>query len=90
VVAGELASATFLYLGQRAVVGNLSSAEISFHAAFAPRPTVVLAGLTLLIIAEIFREGIKMRADLETAREIQTSLVAAESSLRARSLPLSS
>jgi sigma-B regulation protein RsbU (phosphoserine phosphatase) len=39
---------------------------------------VVVAGLTLLILAEIFREGIKMRTDLETAREIQTSLVAAE------------
>jgi sigma-B regulation protein RsbU (phosphoserine phosphatase) len=58
----------------------LSSAEISFHAAFAPRPPVVLAGLALLILAEIFREGIKMRADLETAREIQISLVAAEAS----------
>ena len=80
VVAGELALAAFQYLGQRAVAGNLSSAEISFHAAFAPRLTVLLAGLTLLIVAEIFREGIKMRADLETAREIQTSLVAAESS----------
>jgi len=36
----------------------VSSAEISFHAAFAPRPTVVLAGLTLLIVVEIFLEGI--------------------------------
>ena len=40
----------------------------------------MLAGLALLIVAEIFREGVKMRADLETAREIQTSLVAAEAS----------
>ena len=80
VMAGELVVATFQYLGQRAVAGGLSSAEISFHASFAPRPAVVLAGLALLIVAEIFREGIKMRADLETAREIQTSLVAAEAS----------
>ena len=80
VVAGELASAAFQYLGQRALTGGLSSAEISFHAAFAPRFPVMLAGLALLIVAEIFREGIKMRADLETAREIQTSLVAAEAS----------
>jgi serine phosphatase RsbU (regulator of sigma subunit) len=80
VMAGELASAAFQYLGQRAVTGGLSSAEISFHAAFAPRASVVLAGLALLIVAEIFREGVKMRADLETAREIQTSLVAAEAS----------
>jgi serine phosphatase RsbU (regulator of sigma subunit) len=80
VMAGELAWATFQYLGQRAVAGGLSSAEISFHAAFAPRLSVVLAGLALLIVAEIFREGVKMRADLETAREIQTSLVAAEAS----------
>ena len=80
VVAGELAWAAFQYLGQRAVIGALSSAQISFHAVFAPRPSVVLAGLALLIVAEIFREGIKMRADLETAREIQTSLVAAEAS----------
>ena len=80
VMAGELAWAALQYLGQRAVAAALSSAEISFHAAFAPRPSVVLAGLALLIVAEIFREGIKMRADLETAREIQTSLVAAEAS----------
>ena len=37
VVAGELAWAAFQYLGQRASTGGLSSAEISFHAAFAPR-----------------------------------------------------
>jgi serine phosphatase RsbU (regulator of sigma subunit) len=80
VVAGELAWAAFQYLGQRVVAGGLSSPEISFHAAFAPRPTVVLAGLALLIVAEIFREGIKMRADLEIAHELQTSLVADESS----------
>ena len=78
VVAGELAWAAFQYLGQWAVSGTLSSAEISFHASYAPRLFVVVAGLTLLILAEIFREGIKMRTDLETAREIQTSLVAAE------------
>ncbi len=36
VVAGELAWAAFQYLGQRAVTGGLSSAEISFRAAFAP------------------------------------------------------
>ncbi len=80
VVAGELVWAALQYLGQRAVAGALSSAQISFQAAFAPRASVVLAGLALLIVAEIFREGIKMRADLETAREIQTSLVAAEAS----------
>jgi serine phosphatase RsbU (regulator of sigma subunit) len=80
VIVGELAWAALQYLGQRAVAATLSSAEISFHAAFAPRLTVVLAGLALLIVAEIFREGIKMRADLETAREIQTSLVASEES----------
>ncbi len=80
VVAGELAWAAFQYLSQRVVTGGLSSAEISFHAAFAPRLSVILAGLSLLIVAEIFREGVKMRADLETAREIQTSLVAAEAS----------
>jgi serine phosphatase RsbU (regulator of sigma subunit) len=80
VMAGELAWAALQYLGQRAVAATLSSAEISFHAAFAPRLPVILAGLALLIVAEIFREGIKMRADLETARTIQTSLVAAEAS----------
>ena len=48
VVAGELAWAAFQYLGQRAVAGRLSSAEISFYAVFAPRPAVVLAGLALL------------------------------------------
>jgi hypothetical protein len=82
IVVGELTLAAFQYLGQRAVRGALSSTEISFQASYAPRPSVVLAGLGLLIVAEIFREGIKMRADLETAREIQMSLVAAEASCR--------
>jgi serine phosphatase RsbU (regulator of sigma subunit) len=80
VMAGELVWAALQYLGQQAVAGGLSSAEISFHPAFSPRLVVVLFGLALLIVAEIFREGIKMRADLETARDIQTSLVAAEAS----------
>jgi serine phosphatase RsbU (regulator of sigma subunit) len=80
VIAGELAAAVLQYLGQRGVAVTLSSAEISFHAAFTPRLSVILVGLALLVVAEVFREGIKMRADLETAREIQTSLVAAEAS----------
>ena len=80
VVVGELAWAALQYLGQRAIVRAFSSAEISFRAAFTPRLSVLLAGLALLIIAEVFREGIKMRADLETARDIQTSLVAADAS----------
>ena len=80
VIAGEFASAALQYLGQRRIADTLSSAQISFHAAFTPRLSVILAGLVLLIVAEIFREGIKMRADLETAREIQTSLVADEAS----------
>ena len=80
VVGGELAWATLQFLVQRAVAERLSSAQITFHAVFAPRASLVLAGLALLIVAEIFREGIKMRVDLETARKIQTSLVAAEAS----------
>ncbi len=80
VMGGELAWATLQYLIQRAVAERLSSGQITFHAVFAPRASLVLAGLALLIVAQIFREGIKMRADLETARKIQTSLVAAEAS----------
>lgn len=80
VVAGELVWAAFQYFGQRALADGLESQEIALQAAFTPRFAVMLAGLVLLIVAEIFREGVKMRADLETAREIQTSLVAAETS----------
>ncbi len=80
VVVGELALAAIQYFGQRAITRGLSSAELSFHASFAPRPAVILAGLILMIVAEVFREGTKMRADLETARSIQTSLVAAQES----------
>lgn len=80
VVAGELLWAAFEFVGQRALTDGLTSAQLSFHPSFSPRLSVVLAGLALLIVAEIFREGVKMRADLETAREIQTSLVAAETS----------
>jgi serine phosphatase RsbU (regulator of sigma subunit) len=80
IVVGELAFAGFQYLGQWSIARHLSSQEIAFHARFSPNLSVILAGLALLIVAEIIREGIKMRTDLETAREIQTSLVAAESS----------
>jgi sigma-B regulation protein RsbU (phosphoserine phosphatase) len=78
VVAGELAGRRSIS-GSARHCGRLSSAEISFDALFAPRVSGA-AGLALLIVAEVFREGIKMRADLETARKIQTSLVAAEAS----------
>jgi serine phosphatase RsbU (regulator of sigma subunit) len=80
IIAGELAWAALQYFSQRAIASSFTSAEISFQAAFAPRVAVMLAGLALLVVAEIFREGIKMRADLETAREIQTSLLPPEAS----------
>ena len=77
VIVGELAWAAFRYWSMQLVVGEFSSAELTFQSEFIVRTPVIVAGLVLLIVAEVFREGIRMRADLETAREIQFSLVAA-------------
>jgi hypothetical protein len=76
IVAGELAVATLQYSSMRLVAGELSSPQLTFLAPFSVSLPVIFTGLMVLVIAEVFREGSQMRADLEAAREIQFSLVA--------------
>ncbi len=75
IIAGELAYAAAIYWSTRVVVSKFSASGVTLHADFDVRMTVILAGLVLLIIAEVFREGAQMKSDLEAAREIQFSLV---------------
>jgi serine phosphatase RsbU (regulator of sigma subunit) len=75
VVVGELVWASFVYWSTRIVVSNFTASGVTLHTDFPVRAPVILAGLVLLIVAEVFREGAQMKADLEAAREIQFSLV---------------
>ena len=75
VIVGELVWASFVYWSTRIVVNDFTASGVTLHTDFPVRVPVILAGLTLLIVAEVFREGAQMKADLEAAREIQFSLV---------------
>lgn len=75
VIVGELAWAGFVYWSTHLVMNEFTSSGVTLHAMYPARAPVILAGLVLLIVAEIFREGAQMKTDLETAREIQFSLV---------------
>jgi hypothetical protein len=76
IVIGELAVAVLQYASMRLVEAGLSSPQLTFQAPFSISLPVIFTGLMVLVIAEVFREGSQMRADLEAAREIQFSLVA--------------
>jgi len=75
IIAGELVFATATYWSTRFVVSEFTASGVTLHADFDVRMPIILAGLVLLIIAEVFREGAQMKSDLEAAREIQFSLV---------------
>lgn len=77
VLGGEIVWATFVYWSTRLVVADFTASGVTLDAQFAPRMPVLLAGLVVLVVAEVFREGAQMKSDLETAREIQFSLVPA-------------
>ena len=76
IVVGELAVAVLQYSSMRLVAGEVSSPQLTFEAPFSVSLPVIFTGLMVLVIAEVFREGSQMRADLEAAREIQVSLLA--------------
>lgn len=76
VIVGELVLAAFSYASARYLMDRLSTTGITLNAAFEVRMPVILAGAVLFVVAEVFREGAAMKADLEAAREIQFSLVA--------------
>lgn len=60
VLSGELVWAAFVYWGTRIVVEDFATTGITLEAQFSPRMPVLLAGLVLLIVAEIFRQGAQM------------------------------
>ena len=77
VAIGELVWAGLQYWSMRAVAAEVSSPQFTFTSPFPVNLPVVFVGLVLVVVAEVFREGSRMRSDLESAREIQFSLVAA-------------
>ena len=75
IIAGELVFAAAAYWSTELVVRKFTASGVTLYADFDVRMPVILAGLVLLIVAQVFREGAQMKADLEAAREIQFSLV---------------
>ena len=75
IIVGELVFATVVYWITDLVVGRFTGTGVELYSEFDVRVPVLLSGLVLLVIAEVFREGAQMKADLEAAREIQFSLV---------------
>ena len=75
IIAGELVFSAAAYWSTRLVVDEFTSTGVTLQADFDIRMPVLLAGLVLLVVAEVFREGAQMKADLEAARAIQFSLV---------------
>ncbi len=57
------------------LVGHLTTAGISIRPGYDLDPMASFAGVLMIIIAEVFRQGALMKRDIETAREIQFELV---------------
>jgi len=76
VVIGELASAVLQFWAMRLVATEVSSQQLTFTTPIDVNLPMIFAGFVILVVAEVFREGSEMRSDLDSAREIQFSLVA--------------
>lgn len=77
-VMGPLASTGLnaWYAGR--VAREISVAGLTLNADWSVNTWVILSGLILLMLAEVFRLGAEMKGDLETARKIQFDLVRGE------------
>jgi hypothetical protein len=75
IIAGEIIFSITAYWSTRLVLDQFTSSGVNLYSEFDIRVPLVLTGLSLLVVAEIFREGAQMKADLEAARAIQFSLV---------------
>lgn len=84
VIVGEVLRAALVAWTSGEMGRYLTSEQIQFRSDFQPSVLVIFAGLLLLVLAEVFREAAVMKRDLETAREIQFELVAAEEFSRDR------
>ncbi|MCC7007786.1 MAG: PP2C family protein-serine/threonine phosphatase [Acidobacteria bacterium] len=89
VIGGQIAWAGLQYLGMRFGVDELTSAQLVFQAPFPLNVPIIVSGLVLVVVAEVFREGNRMRSDFESAREIQGTLVA-EASCRTANVAIES
>ena len=78
VMVGEVLREALITWSSSALGQEFSAAGIHFRNDFQPSLTVIFAGFMLVVLGEVFREAASMKRDLETAREIQFELVAAE------------
>lgn len=78
VVLGEILSKSLLAWSSATVANEVSLSGLKLRSDLDLDLTVLFLGLVLMIISEVIRIGSRMKADLETARDIQTDLVPAE------------
>jgi len=84
VIAGELLSKSLLAWSSASVAEELSVSGLKLRTDLDLDASILFLGLVLIIISEMVRLGSQMKADLETAREIQFDLVPAEAFERAQ------
>ncbi len=76
-IVGELLRAAMVAWSSHRLNQEFVARGVEFQARFEPSTTLIFSGFVLLVLAEVFREAASMKQDLETAREIQFSLVPA-------------
>ncbi len=77
-VAGQFASRALGALYAARIIREISVAGLTLTPDFSLNAWVILSGLILLMLAEVFRLGGAMKGELETARKIQFDLVPGE------------
>jgi len=78
VILGEVLSKSLLAWSSAAVARDVSFAGLNLRSDLDLDGSILFLGLVLMIISEMVRLGSQMKADLETARDIQFDLVPAE------------
>ena len=74
-IAAELVLATAGYWITELLAREFTTSGIVLRSDFVVRMPVILTGLVVLVVAEVFRLGSVMKSDLDTAGEIQLSLL---------------
>lgn len=75
VILAELAWSGMAFWTARQLAAEFTATGIVLQPTFDARMPVLLAGLVVLIVAEVFRIGAVMKSDLDTAHDIQISLL---------------
>ncbi len=78
VILGEVLSKSLLAWSSATVAKKISFSGLSLSTQLDIDGSILFLGLVLMIISEMVRLGSQMKADLETARDIQFGLVPAE------------